>query len=381
MVYRTLRKTGLDLGNVSAAEVVALARAQVGMSWDKYGCTSFVWGVANLAGSRLGGPGATNEVIDQPGVNDSSSRIVPRTETYENAGLFAEGGECAWDTTRFTSMSPFLSHLRAGDIVRLWDSTEGNNLTTGVHSFVVTGVSNGQITVVDNWPAGTAAVTIREHALTDILNSSQFGGNFSTAYVSRLVAQTRFDGNNGNDLLLGNSAGNTLTANGGHDRVYARDGADTVYGGDGNDTLRGGAGADLLSGGSGDDVLIGGKGNDKLYGGTGRDVLSGNADSDGFYFKDFGAAHHDRITDFNPVQDTIYLYRPAFTGFAANGVLKSSAFVLGNAALDADDRILYDRPNGRLWYDPDGTGAAAAQLVATLDGSPDVKFYDILIYS
>jgi hypothetical protein len=161
MAYRTLRKTGLDLGNVSAAEVVALARAQVGMSWNAVGCTDFVWGVANLAGSRLGGPGAANEVIDQPGVNDNSGRVVPRTGTYENAGLFAEGGECAWDTTRYTSMSPFLASLQAGDIVRLWNSTEGYNLTTGVHSFVVTGVSNGQITVVDNWPAGTASVTIR----------------------------------------------------------------------------------------------------------------------------------------------------------------------------------------------------------------------------
>ena len=37
-----------------------------------------------------------------------------------------------------------------------------------------------------------------------------------------------------------------------------------------------------------------------------------------------------------------------------------TAFQLGTAALDGDDRILYDPTTGALRYDVDGTGAAAA---------------------
>ena len=58
-----------------------------------------------------------------------------------------------------------------------------------------------------------------------------------------------------------------------------------------------------------------------------------------------------------------------FTTLAA-GALSADAFRLGTAALDADDRILYDAATGALFYDRDGTGAAAAVQFATLDNMP-----------
>ena len=58
-----------------------------------------------------------------------------------------------------------------------------------------------------------------------------------------------------------------------------------------------------------------------------------------------------------------------FTTLAA-GALSANAFRLGTAALDADDRILYDAATGALYYDKDGTGVAAAIQFATLDNMP-----------
>ena len=57
-----------------------------------------------------------------------------------------------------------------------------------------------------------------------------------------------------------------------------------------------------------------------------------------------------------------------FTGLAT-GALPASAFVIGTAAADAGDRILYDSATGNLYFDSDGTGANAAVLFATLDNT------------
>ena len=66
------------------------------------------------------------------------------------------------------------------------------------------------------------------------------------------------------------------------------------------------------------------------------------------------------------VDDTIFLDRDIFTGILVNGTLAATAFRAGVAALDADDRIIYDAVTGNIFYDSDGTGAAAQILFATV---------------
>ena len=51
-------------------------------------------------------------------------------------------------------------------------------------------------------------------------------------------------------------------------------------------------------------------------------------------------------------------------GEAAGGALTAAEFVLGKVALGAEDRVIYDRANGDLRFDADGTGAGAAILFA-----------------
>ena len=61
--------------------------------------------------------------------------------------------------------------------------------------------------------------------------------------------------------------------------------------------------------------------------------------------------------DFAVAADTILLDDAIFTAIAADGALAAGAFRLGTAALDADDRILYDAATGQIRYDSDGTAA------------------------
>ena len=48
------------------------------------------------------------------------------------------------------------------------------------------------------------------------------------------------------------------------------------------------------------------------------------------------------------------------------GTLAATAFRIGSAAADADDRIIYNNTTGALRFDSDGTGANAAIQFATL---------------
>jgi Ca2+-binding RTX toxin-like protein len=66
-------------------------------------------------------------------------------------------------------------------------------------------------------------------------------------------------------------------------------------------------------------------------------------------------------------------------GGLPRGALSADAFVLGTAAQDAEDVILYDRGTGRLWVDVDGTGDAAPVLFAVLEGRPDLGADDFIL--
>lgn len=125
-------------------------------------------------------------------------------------------------------------------------------------------------------------------------------------------------------------------------------------------------GAAYGSGNSLDNVLRGGDSNDTLRGGLGSDTLIGGAGSDGYIFDTvLGASNIDLLSDFASGSDRILLDNLAFTALA-EGSVSASAFVVGTAAIDADDRLIYNSATGALFYDADGSGAGAAVQFATL---------------
>ena len=57
----------------------------------------------------------------------------------------------------------------------------------------------------------------------------------------------------------------------------------------------------------------------------------------------------------------------------------NDAFRAGTAALDADDRIIYDAATGQLWYDADGNGAGAAVHFADVTPGTTVTNADFYV--
>lgn len=249
-------------------------------------------------------------------------------------------------------------------------------------------------------------------------------------------------GGQGEDALFGDNntdgvaGGNDILRGGGdEDLLYGEGGNDTLDGGDGGDTLRGGHGNDLYILGadttdsiietSGIDTIsstvtrslagygqienltllgtaaINGTGNslantilgntnantlkgeggaDTLNGGLGQDKLYGGASNDIFIFSvALTAANRDIIYDFNLGNDTIQLENAIFTKAGAVGALNAAAFALSTATAAADDRIIYNKTTGQLFYDSDGSGAAAAILFATLQNKPTVTAADFQV--
>ena len=150
----------------------------------------------------------------------------------------------------------------------------------------------------------------------------------------------------------------------------------------GSNTLIGGAGRDLLMGLGGNDSLNGGSGNDWLEGNPGNDTLTGSGGQDTFVFANSGAADADFLADFASNWDRIELDLNAFPEIGATGRFATNdvRFFAGTAAHDADDRIVYNSATGQIFYDADGNGAGAAQLIATLPAGRGVVAGDFNVF-
>lgn len=187
--------------------------------------------------------------------------------------------------------------------------------------------------------AGVDTVTYAGAAAAVSVNlGSTAAQNTGGSGVDALVNLEQAIGSAHNDVLVGSSAANSLWGGAGHDQLNGLAGVDTVDGGDGYDFVNGGAGNDRLAGGAGGDRFR----FDSPLGPT---------------------ANVDTIADFVVVDDTILLARSVFTTLALGG-LPSTAFHVGTAAQTSSHRIVHDPATGSLYYDPDGSGAAAQTLFA-----------------
>ncbi|WP_281024001.1 calcium-binding protein [Microvirga flavescens] len=187
------------------------------------------------------------------------------------------------------------------------------------------------------------------------------------------------------------SKGLILTGNAFANTIIGGKSTDTIMGGAGNDSLSGGTGHDKLYGDAGNDTILGGSGSDTLYGGAGKDVLTGDtagsdrgADVFVFNTRPNKRTNVDKITDFNVRDDSIFLENAIFNvgkkGRPTKPVqLSKDMFNLGSAAQDDTDRILYNKKSGKLYYDPDGTGAKPAVLIAVLKKNLKMTYKDFYV--
>lgn len=312
------------------------------------------------------------------------------------------------------------------DLNNVIDGNSGNNrLDGGAGADVLRGGAGDDIYTIDNagdivveaanggydWVYSSVTVTalannVERLVLTGTANLNGTG-NASDNVIDGNSGNNRLDGGAGADVLRG-GAGNDIytvdnvgdlvveTANNGEDWVYssvsiaalfnnverlvltgsaAIDGAGNAL----NNVIDGNSAANVLRGLAGDDTLRGQAGDDTLIGGPGADGLIGGPGADAFVFDAaLGGGNIDRIYDFNVADDTIYLDDAVFTALSA-GPLAEGQFVIGAAAADADDRIIYNQTTGALFYDADGAGGAAAVQFATLNAGLALTHADFLV--
>jgi hypothetical protein len=172
----------------------------------------------------------------------------------------------------------------------------------------------------------------------------------------------------------------TLIGTEGRDRILSGVGDDRAFGNQGNDTLSGEGGNDRVYGSSGDDNIHGGGGNDRLHGGWGKDLLRGGEGEDAFVFYSTPTRTNiETVRDFSVADDILWLDNKVFTALGSAGRLKSSAFWTGDEAHDATDRVIYDRNEGVLYYDRDGSGAAEQVILAKLSTGLRMTNQDVLV--
>ncbi|MFN0193741.1 MAG: beta strand repeat-containing protein [Aestuariivirga sp.] len=193
------------------------------------------------------------------------------------------------------------------------------------------------------------------------------------------IGADRLSGFNGNDLYIVDSSGDLVFEQAGQgidevqssvNHTLAVNVENLTLTGAGNVNATGNTVANLISGNSGNNFIDGKQGNDTLTGGLG---------GDNFVFTTALVSNQDTITDFSVADDTIRLDDAVFTAIAT-GFLNVNAFKLGVGATEADDRIVYNSATGEVFYDADGTGAAAQVRFAFVTAGTALTQGDFFVF-
>ncbi|MFB0871988.1 MULTISPECIES: hypothetical protein [unclassified Sphingobium] len=302
----------------------------------------------------------------------------------------------------------------------------GQSLTGNAQANDITGSTGNDIidggALADTMTGGLGDdIYYVDHVLDKVVEANGEGSDTIFASVSyglagRAIEQLTLVGND-NINATGNSLVNSLTGNSGANILNGGGGADTMAGGLGDDTYyvddtgdkvieASGQGYDTIfstvtynlnnraveqltltgtaninaSGNTLANGLTGNSGANVLDGGAGADTLTGGAGQDQFRFSTaLGTSNVDQITDFSVADDTVVLSSAIFAAAGPAGTLNAGAFVIGSAAADAGDRIIYNSATGTLFYDADGTGAGAAVAFAQIGAGLSLTNADFLI--
>ena len=404
-------------GTQTDAKVVALAGGGFAIAWDDNSLTGGDTNglavraqVYDAAGNAVGGEFLVNTATagdqtlsgitalagggfavswtDASMTGGDTSGLAVRAQAFDATG-HADGGELLLATNvTGDQLLPALAGLASGGFVASWADASGigGDLSgTGVKA---------QIFVPQ----------IVDHVLVGTAGGDTLDGGLGNDTLSGLGGNDQLFGHEGNDVLLGGPGNDLLDGGAGIDTAsYAGaatgvhvnlatvgpqatgDGRDTLVGIENltgsafSDQLTGDGGVNVLSGGAGNDTLRGGAGNDVLHGGADNDLLVGGAGADQFVFDTApGMANVDRIGDFTHLEDTLVFSSAVFTALGA-GPLADAAFTIGTHATTADQHLIYNAVTGALYYDADGVGGAAQQLVARLIDHAMLAAADILV--
>jgi serralysin len=213
-------------------------------------------------------------------------------------------------------------------------------------------------------PSSTAALNFTGNDL-----ANELGGTAGANLLDGGAGADLMVGGDGDDIYFVDNAGDVVSDSptGGYDTVFSNvsfvldSQIERVVALDASST----AALSFIGNGSANEIT-GNAGGNLIDGGGGADILIGLGGADGFAFTSaLGSGNIDALPDFEVGLDRIYLDDAVFAGLAP-GALAASAFHIGSAAADADDRIIYDAATGALYFDADGSGVGLAVHFATL---------------
>ena len=225
----------------------------------------------------------------------------------------------------------------------------GDHILQGGASGDVFMIMSSEFSLTINGSDGSDWILFNEGAITFDMNQTAAQntgyGTHTISSIEGIVTSNRLE-LPGQDVIIGSASDNVFMTYHGDDKIEAGDGRDFILAGSGNDTVTGGNGTDYF--------IFG----DKLDKKT----------------------NVDKVTDFKHKTDKIVLSKYGYDDLGGKfsifakagkaGDLKKSAFYEGKKAHDKDDRIIYDKKTGALYYDPDGTGKTAQVKFATLTNKP-----------
>ena len=301
---------------------------------------------------------------------NSASNIL-----YGNAGANFLDGQGGIDSMLGLAGNDVYVVDNAGDNV-YETAGEGRDIVYASVSYALSDTTDVEILSARDW-SGTAALSLSGNGLDNEIDGNA-GANF-------------LDGRGGADIMVGFGGNDVYVVDNGRDVVYesAGGGQDVVFT-TATYALTAGSEVELLStrdqsataaidlyGNAFANELAGNAGVNRLDGGGGADILSGFGGADLFTFTTaLGGGNVDWITDFVHASDRIGLDGRIFAGLTA---VTADNFVRGSAALDANDRIIFDPGSGALYFDVDGVGGQAAVRFATLSGSSGLDWNDLFV--
>lgn len=193
-----------------------------------------------------------------------------------------------------------------------------------------------------------------------------------------------------------------------------------VSGSSRNEKLKGTESADVINGGAGNDWIWGYGGDDVINGGSGKDILFGGAGADTFVFDSpFKKGHFDQIRDFKSGEDKIQFDLDALKAFKVKvgksdllafakkgkpdkggkddkggkpekkssvgldkvfkeGKLEKKFFSIGTTSKDGNDFVVYNKKNGSVYLDVDGSGGAKPIEILKVKAGTTLSFNDFL---
>ena len=303
--------------------------------------------------------------------------------TINNSGLIASSA--SYGIIRLTAATTDLIVNNSGTIAggNGFAAFGSNNTVSGVDKITNSGTFMGDVEL----GGGNDIYDARGNGLVEGIINGEDG---TDTFLPGLAIETIYGGAGIDTVDLRRGAGVTVALDGSRNNTgFAKDDSyfqiETVVGSRlGADVLIGDVLANRLFGLGGADNLSGGAGADSLDGGDGVDRLTGGLGNDSFTFRSKAGAG-DLILDFfsNSAgnNDAVAVSRVAFGGGMAAGVLPNAQFQLraDNVAQDSNDRFIFRTSDKTLWFDVDGTGAAAAIMLADLQASATMSAADILI--